>query len=111
MRVVISPIGELIIVGRESNATIQIDAIFAGWGTASPRRARLTRRGDRWIVTDSYNDNGPSGNGIYANRHRTRISYLKDKWIIGFGRVEFCFHASTAVAQNTIEKATLGRLP
>lgn len=43
MRIVCSPlIGELITVGRESNATIRIYVTFAGWETVSPRHARLT---------------------------------------------------------------------
>lgn len=55
------------------------------------------------MVTDGYNDNVPSDNRIYANRKRTRVNYLEDNGIIGFGRVEFCFHASNDALDRTCE--------
>ena len=79
---------EGVAIGRATDNGLVIDPTFPGWETVSQHHARISRKGDDWIVTDLN-----SANGIYVNEQRTGRNLLHDGWKLALGAVNFTFRA------------------
>ncbi|MBN1921974.1 MAG: FHA domain-containing protein [Anaerolineae bacterium] len=79
---------EGVTIGRATDNGLVIGPTFPNWETVSQHHARISRKGEDWIVTDLN-----SANGIYVNAQRTGRNLLHDGWKLALGAVIFTFRA------------------